>query len=73
MVDGVLASCYASIDHDLAHIGMAPVCRFPMITGWIFGKENESLGYVNILIDVGEWLLPQGKNIITDNIKLNCV
>ena len=66
MVDGVLASCYASIDHDLAHIGMAPIRWFPMITGWIFGQGNESPGYVNILIDVGEWLLPQGKNIITD-------
>ena len=65
---GVLASCYASIDHDLAHFGMGPVRWFPIITGWIFGKENESIGYVNILIDVGEWLLPQGKNIITDQL-----
>ena len=66
MVDGVLASCYASIDHDLAHIGMGPVRWFPVITEWIFGQENESPGYVNILIYVGEWLLPQRKNIITD-------
>ena len=24
VVDGVLASCYASFDHDLAHIAMVP-------------------------------------------------
>ena len=28
VVDGVLASCYASFDHDLAHITMAPIQLF---------------------------------------------
>ena len=67
MVDGVVASCYASIDHDLAHIGMALIRWFPVITGWIFGQGNESPGYVNILIHVGEWAIPHVKNIIDQN------
>ena len=25
IVDGVLASCYASVDHDLGHIAMVPM------------------------------------------------
>ena len=29
IVDGVLASCYASSDHDLVHIIMVPIQRFP--------------------------------------------
>ena len=29
IVDGVLASCYASFDHDLAHIAMAPMQWIP--------------------------------------------
>ena len=32
MVDGVLASCYASFDHDLAHFGMRPLQWFSEIS-----------------------------------------
>ena len=31
VVDGVLASCYAFADHDLAHIGITPMRWFPDI------------------------------------------
>ena len=40
VVDGMLASCYASVDHDLGHIAMAPLRWFPDIMEWIFGHDN---------------------------------
>ena len=38
--DEILASCYISIDHDLAHIGMMPIEWFPEIVQWIFGEDD---------------------------------
>ena len=61
VVDGVVASCYASFDHDLAHIIMTPIQLFPDIIGWIFGDEKESLAYVDIAKELGRWLLPFGQ------------
>ena len=58
VVDGILASCYASFDHDFAHIGMLPMQLFPTITEWIFGEDNGSPAYVNIIGDFGGWMLP---------------
>ena len=31
VVGGVLASCYPSVPHDLAHMGMTPIRLFPSI------------------------------------------
>ena len=56
MVDGVLASCYASTDNSLAHIGMIHVRWFPKTMEWIFGDENELSIQVKILEEVGRWL-----------------
>ena len=39
MVDGVLASCYSSLDHDLHHVVMTPLQWFPEVTKWTFGGE----------------------------------
>ena len=61
MVNDVLASCYASFDHDLAHITIAPIQWFPEIIQCIFGKEKGSLAYVNIAKELGRWLLPYGQ------------
>ena len=47
-VDGVLASCYAFSEHDLAHIVMAPMRWFPGTMNLIFGVNNGSPGYVNL-------------------------
>ena len=58
MVDGVLASWYASFDHDLAHIVMAPMRMFPEIFQWAFGMDNENPGFVNIAKDMGRWMMP---------------
>ena len=49
MVDGVLASCYASFpDHYMAHFTMALIRWFPKLIHWIFGEDNESPVYVEI-------------------------
>ena len=40
VVNGVLASCYASFDHDLAHLIMTPTHWFPTLIEWIFDQEN---------------------------------
>ena len=40
MVDGVLASCYAFTDHDLAHIVMTPIQWYPQTIQWIFGDDG---------------------------------
>ena len=59
VVDGVLASCYASSDHDLAHLGTSPMRWYPEITEWIFGVENGSPGYINLAKTFGRSVLPQ--------------
>ena len=58
VIDGMLASCYAFSDHNLAHITVTPMLWFPEMIEWIFGMEKVSQGYVNILTDLGELLLP---------------
>ena len=58
VVDGVLASCYASFDHDLAHFAMIPMQWYPEITVWIFGVNNCTPGYVDIAKEFGRWVLP---------------
>ena len=60
VVDGVLASCYASFDHDLAHIVMEPIQWFPEIIEWIFGKDNGSSDYADIAKYLGRMILPDG-------------
>ena len=61
IVDGVLASCYASFDHDLAHIAMAPMQWIPKIMEFIFGEDNGSSGYVKMAKGFGRWMLPTGQ------------
>ena len=53
VVDGVLASCYASGDHDFEHIMTAPVQWFPKIIEWIFGNDGERPSYINMADDLG--------------------
>ena len=58
MVNGVLASCYASFDHDLAHSMMTPMQLFPEILEWMFGDENGSPGFAEVTKQIGRWTLP---------------
>ena len=59
-VDGVLASCYPSVDHDLANIAMKPVQLFPEIMDWIFGMDNGFSVYAKVSEDVGSWVQIDG-------------
>ena len=67
VVDGILASSYASFDHDLAHIALLPVRQFSAMTEWIFGEENESSVSVNIVKGFGRKMLPYGYSLRTNN------
>ena len=63
VVDGVLASCYAIVDHDVAQIVMKPIQWYPDGTELVFGDENGVSAYINVLKIIGRWLLPQGSEI----------
>ena len=56
VVDGILASCYAYFDHDLANIAMTPMRWYPEIINWIFGEDKKSPGYITLLNDVDKWI-----------------
>ena len=58
MVDGVLASCYASHNHDLAHTVMTPTLWFPDIMEWVFGNKNGYSVYSDVLIDIKRLAMP---------------
>ena len=58
VVEGVLASCYGSFDHDIAHLVMAPMQMFPEITAWIFGEDKPFPFYVKTAVELGEWIIP---------------
>ena len=60
VVDGVLASCYASFDHDLAHIVMETIQWFPEVIEMIFGEDNGSSDYADIAKYLGRMVLPHG-------------
>ena len=58
LADDVLASCYASTHHDLAHIGMTPIRIFPSIMEWIFGKDDGFSVYIELVREFGELMGP---------------
>ena len=61
IVGGILASCYASFDHDLAHLAMTPLQWFPTLIEWIFGQQNGIQGFVNIAKIFGRYVIPNVK------------
>ena len=63
VVDGELASCYPSSDHDLAHIGMTPMRWFPEIIEWIYGGDIGFSIYARMQEDLGLWVLPFGQSV----------
>ena len=58
LIDGVLASCYPSVHHDILHIGMTPMRWFPYTTEWIFGVDNGFPTYVYTAGGLGIWIMP---------------
>ena len=59
MVDGILASCYASVDHDVAHIAMATMRWVPGALEWIFGADEGFSAHVKLELQLGHLLLPE--------------
>ena len=64
VVDRVLASCYAIVDHDIAQIVMKPIQWCPDVIELVFGDENGVSAYINVAKTIGIWLLPQGRKLI---------
>ena len=58
VVDGVLASCYASGHHDVVHITLVLVRYFPQPIMWLFGEENGFSSYIKITQDFHDWVIP---------------
>ena len=63
VADGVLASCYAIVDHDIAQIVMKPIQWYPDVAELVFGDENGVSAYINVVKNIGTWLLPPGIKI----------
>ena len=62
MVDGILASCYASsVDHNLAHISVAPMLWFPDIIQMILGEDGVTSAFITLNEKLGLWMLPYGQ------------
>ena len=61
VVDGVLASCYASVHHAIAHLGMAPMRYFPQLMMSIFQEENGFSAFVQIMEFMGRWCNPNSQ------------
>ena len=60
LVDGVLASCYADIHHDVAHFTMIPMQKLSAMMEWIFGDDAGFPVYVSTARKMGMLLLPTG-------------
>ena len=56
IVDGVLASCYATVDHDLAHVGVTPIRWFPGMMELIFGENYGFSLYAKTAEDMAKWM-----------------
>ena len=67
LVDGILASCYPSVRHDLAHIGMTPMRWFPWMIEQIYGEGSGSTGYVEVALQWARWVLPYQEQYKTFN------
>ena len=52
-MDGDLASCYPSVNHDLSHFGMTPMKWFPEVVEWIVGENNGLQSFAIIPKNIG--------------------
>ena len=58
MVDEVLASCYASAHHDVAHLTMKPMQLLSEIMKWVFGDDIRFPVFVKTTREMGLLFLP---------------
>ena len=61
VIDSVLASCYTSFDHELAHIGMAPMHWFPSVVQCVFGQDNGFSVFAKIVKESCKSIMPEGQ------------
>ena len=61
IVDGLLASCYADSNHDLAHITMKTMQWFSEIMEWIFGEDTRFSTFVYMVRELATLILPYGQ------------
>ena len=60
VVDGIFASCYASVDHDLVHFAMAPMRWFPGMMERLFGEDDGFSVYARIGDNLRDVVIPEG-------------
>ena len=60
MVDGMLASCYADVFHDLAHLTMTPLQRYSEVLELIFGYDSGFSIVLSMARELAIFLLPTG-------------
>ena len=58
IVDGVLTSCYAVYNKDVAHVALTPIRLLPKFSEWIFGNDVDAQAFVEIAKTFGNWALP---------------
>ena len=61
VVDGVFASCYTTVQHDLAHIAMMPIRWSPDVAEFIFGEYNGFQISANMVQVLAKWILPHSQ------------
>ena len=61
MVDRILASHYADVPHDVAHLTITPFQKFSALMEWIFGNENGLPIYIGSANQLSTFILPNGK------------
>ena len=61
MVDDILASCYAEVDHYLAHVTMTTMQWFPEILDWVFGVDAGFSLFVDMIQNISLLLFPHGE------------
>ena len=66
IVDGMLASCYASFDNDLAHKIMSPIRWLSWVGQWIFGEDEGLSVYAKIGMKFGDWALPYSQHMTAE-------
>ena len=60
IVEGILASCYAACNQDLAHFTMTPLQRFSEVLMWLFGDDSGFAAYVRTARELDILLLQDG-------------
>ena len=63
VVEEVLASCYAVVDHGISQIAMKPIQWYPGVMDIIFGVENGVSAYIDVAKNIDTWFLPEGSII----------